>query len=116
MFHAGKHLILDCITYDHDYLINYEKVENILTIILNEIGANILHIKFHSFGLNLGYTGLFLLSESHLSIHTWPEKDFFSMDIYTCGDVDSRKSLDMLKKYINISHYNYRFLERKIQI
>jgi S-adenosylmethionine decarboxylase len=48
-------------------------------------GARILHGHFHTFGAGGGVTGVLLLAESHISIHTWPEERFAAVDIFMCG-------------------------------
>ena len=49
-------------------------------------GATILHGHFHHFGPNSGVSGVLVLAESHVSIHTWPERDYAALDIFVCGD------------------------------
>lgn len=50
-------------------------------------GATILGCHFHTFGEGGGVTGVLLLAESHLSIHTWPEHGFAALDIFLCGSL-----------------------------
>ena len=50
-------------------------------------GATILNQQGHEFGGAGGYTGLILLAESHVSVHTWPEHDYAAFDIFMCGDM-----------------------------
>ena len=47
--------------------------------------ATILHSHFHHFGPDGGVSGVLVLAESHISIHTWPERDFAAVDIFMCG-------------------------------
>ena len=57
-------------------------------------GATILAAHFHHFGAGAGVTGVLLLAESHLSIHTWPEHHFAALDIYLCsGDIERARSV-----------------------
>lgn len=58
-------------------------------------GANVLNYQWHQFEPH-GVTCLVLLSESHLSIHTWPEKGSAAVDIFTCGDARPRKGLQKM--------------------
>jgi len=53
------------------------------------------------------YTALYLLSESHLSIHTYPEHNFIALDIYTCGNANTKKFLTLISN--NIYNYNYKY-------
>lgn len=83
----GKHLLID-LKY-----INKDKVKNVVDVIecLNKAvaaaGATILHTHFHDFG-NGGFSGVLVLSESHLSLHYWPERGYVGMDIFMCGNSD----------------------------
>ena len=49
-------------------------------------GATLLHIHLHTFGDGGGVSGVAVLSESHISVHTWPEREFAAFDIFMCGD------------------------------
>ena len=60
-------------------------------------GATVLNYQWHQFEPH-GVTALVLLSESHLSIHTWPEKGSAAVDVFTCGDAKPRKALDSMLK------------------
>ncbi len=60
-------------------------------------GATILHSHFHHFTPNGGVSGVVVLAESHISIHTWPERNFAAIDIFMCGDCDPRKSIPVLE-------------------
>jgi len=60
-------------------------------------GATILHSHFHHFEPNGGVSGVVVLAESHISIHTWPERDFAAVDIFMCGACDPYRSLPLLK-------------------
>ncbi len=63
-------------------------------------GAVVVGERHHTFGEGQGVTGVVLLAESHISIHTWPENDFAALDIFMCGDeVNPSLALDHLKAY-----------------
>jgi S-adenosylmethionine decarboxylase len=74
-------------------------------------GATILLSHTHHFTPNGGVTGIALLSESHISIHTWPEFCFAAIDIYMCGSADVSRALESLKdslrpdRYVIIEHH-----------
>ena len=61
--------------------------------------ADILELKTHDFGKRAGFTGVALLAESHISVHTWPEHGYAAIDIFMCGEAQPQRSLDVLKDY-----------------
>ncbi|MGP1281413.1 MAG: adenosylmethionine decarboxylase [Parasphingopyxis sp.] len=66
-------------------------VERALRDAAQAAGATILDLDLHHFGPGQGVTGVALLAESHLSIHTWPEHDYAALDLFLCGrrhDID----------------------------
>lgn len=82
----GNHITLDM--YGCSILINSSAREFIMDTlhdIILSTGATILHTHVHPFDED-GFSGIFVLAESHLSIHTWPELDYVSIDVYMCGD------------------------------
>jgi S-adenosylmethionine decarboxylase len=60
-------------------------------------GATILHSHFHHFTPNGGVSGVVVLAESHISIHTWPERDFAAIDLFMCGACDPNLSIPVLQ-------------------
>jgi S-adenosylmethionine decarboxylase proenzyme len=81
------HIIADLYDCDFDFYISKQNIENIVFDISQIIQINQLTIvweKYYEFGKN-SFTLVFLLAESHLSIHTWPEKKYISFDIYVCN-------------------------------
>jgi S-adenosylmethionine decarboxylase len=60
-------------------------------------GATILHSHFHHFTPNGGVSGVVVLAESHISIHTWPERNFAAVDIFMCGSCDPHKAIPVLQ-------------------
>lgn len=81
---VGTHIIIDLYGCPPSLLNQPEKVKDILLEAAKISNSTILHTKFHTFPTN-GVSGIILISESHLSIHTWPECNYASIDIYTCG-------------------------------
>lgn len=55
--------------------------------------ATLLHLELHCFGEGLGITGVALLAESHISIHTWPEMEYAAIDIFMCGNANPQSAL-----------------------
>ena len=61
-------------------------------------GATLLHIHLHRFEPNGGVTGVAVLAESHISIHSWPERNYAALDIFMCGQTNPRAAIDVLKE------------------
>lgn len=61
-------------------------------------GATLLNIQLHAFGEGAGVTGVAILAESHMSIHTWPERDYMAIDIFMCGDSNPHLALKTLQQ------------------
>jgi S-adenosylmethionine decarboxylase len=62
------------------------RVKNALVSAAKEAKATIVDISFHEFN-PFGISGMVIIAESHLSIHTWPEYAYAAVDIFTCGDL-----------------------------
>lgn len=67
-------------------LMNLEEVRDALVSAAKEAKATIVDISFHEFN-PFGISGMVVIAESHLSIHTWPEYNYAAVDIFTCGEV-----------------------------
>jgi S-adenosylmethionine decarboxylase len=67
-------------------------------------GAALLKIFLHEFPSSGGITGVALLAESHMSIHTWPEKGYAAIDIFMCGRADTKRALDVLVLQLKPTH------------
>jgi S-adenosylmethionine decarboxylase len=94
---AGIHLLADFHGVSADKLVSCEAIDTLLRAAATAAGATILHSHFHSFGPQLGVTGVLLLAESHISIHTWPEFGFAAADIFMCGDAAPQLALDVIE-------------------
>lgn len=80
----GTHILAEYKACDKNILNNIEQVENALLKAANMAGATVLGTSFHRFDPQ-GVSGVVVLSESHLSVHTWPELGYAAVDIFTCG-------------------------------
>jgi S-adenosylmethionine decarboxylase len=93
--YAGSHLIIDL--WDAHRLSDLEHVDRVLRQAAADTGATILHGHFHHFGEGCGVSGVLVLAESHVSIHTWPERGYAALDIFVCGGCDAYRALPALK-------------------
>jgi len=91
----GKHLLIE--QRGAISLLDLKELDEVLCGAARAAGATILNSNFHYFGKGCGYTGVVMLAESHISIHTWPEDQYAAIDIFMCGSCDSETALDYLK-------------------
>ncbi len=82
---VGKHCILELYDCDRSRLDDEAFLRDAITTAAKRAGATLLHLVTHRFDPQ-GVTGLALLAESHISIHTWPESGYAAVDVFTCGD------------------------------
>jgi S-adenosylmethionine decarboxylase len=82
---VGKHCILELYDCDSSRLDDEAFLRNAITTAAKRAGATLLNLITHRFEPQ-GVTGLALLAESHISIHTWPESGYAAVDVFTCGD------------------------------
>ncbi len=94
----GKHLLLEYYDCDVNSINDVTRVEQNLNDAAEACGATIIKSVFHGFN-PIGVSGVVVISESHLAIHTWPEHGFAAVDIFTCGDtVDPHVAHALLKE------------------
>ena len=62
-------------------------------------GATILFDHFHHFGEGQGVSGVVVLAESHISIHTWPERGYAAIDLFMCGGCDPHRGIPVLERH-----------------
>lgn len=80
---AGMHVLVDL--WGASQLDDPDHIDRALRAGAIAAGATILHGHFHHFSPNGGVSGVLVLAESHISIHTWPERDYAAIDIFMCG-------------------------------
>lgn len=98
-FPPGKHLIIDF--WGAENLTDIKVIDKALRNAASACGATILNIDLHEFGEGCGVTGVAVLAESHISIHTWPEDAYAALDIFMCGACDPNNAIEPLKEIFN---------------
>ncbi|MCF6094874.1 adenosylmethionine decarboxylase [Microaerobacter geothermalis] len=110
----GRHVAIDTWGVDFDLLNNAEWLQHQMVEAAETSGATILGVQSKKFEPQ-GATVLLLLSESHLSIHTYPEKGFAAIDCYTCGEtVDPQVAIDYLISVLKPAKYYAKKLIRGV--
>ena len=91
----GLHLLIDF--WDSKHLQDAAIIEKAMRDAATVCGATVLEIKLHSFGEDAGITGVAILAESHISIHTWPEIGYVAIDVFMCGHCNPHLAVPVLK-------------------
>lgn len=98
--YCGKHVIVDFWTeIDSPILSNEQTIKESFITAAEVAGATVLGSNWHHFGEGCGITGVVMLSESHMSIHTWPELGLATIDVYMCGKCEPMDSISVLEGY-----------------
>ena len=94
--YAGIHLVIEL--WNASSLNSLPKIKEILENSVSAIGATLLKIDLHEFSPSGGISGMAIIQESHLSIHTWPEYNYAALDIFVCGNVDPYDAIPVIKE------------------
>ena len=81
----GRHLLLELFDCDAQVINNLETVKGALVEAAKRAQATIVDVVFHEFN-PFGISGVVVIAESHLAIHTWPEYRYAAVDIFSCGE------------------------------
>jgi S-adenosylmethionine decarboxylase len=111
MMAVGHHLLADF--SQATGLDDREVIETALRDAALAAGAHLLRIELHEFGAGKGITGVALLAESHISIHTWPELAYAALDIFMCGAADPRLALSVLEQRFKPRRTRVSLVERR---
>ena len=93
----STHILVDLFDCDPALLDDVERVGGVMTAAADAAGATIVDSTFHRFS-PCGVTGVLIITESHMAIHTWPERGFAAVDLFTCGEsIDPWRAYEVLK-------------------
>ncbi|MCL6451378.1 MAG: adenosylmethionine decarboxylase [Acetobacteraceae bacterium] len=81
----GRLVLVEAYGCDRRVLDDLQRIEDILVRAAQRAGADIHQVAFHRFSPQ-GISGVVVISESHLAVHTWPEVGYAAVDVFTCGD------------------------------
>jgi len=110
--YLGRHILAEFFECDPNVLNNPDKVEKYMIEAALECGATIVNKCFHLFAPH-GVSGVVIISESHLAIHTWPEYGYAAVDLFTCGEqCDPKIAYEFLKEKFNSRDTKYSQLNR----
>ena len=110
----GKHLLLELNGCDHKLLNDISFIKETMLAAAKESGATILGESFHQFSPQ-GVSGVIIIAESHLTVHTWPEHGYAGADIFTCGTrVKPEKAAKVIIAKLKPSTHSIVLMERGI--
>ena len=110
----GRHVLAEFYGCTPEVLNDTEKIEEIMVNAALEAGAEIREVVFHQFNPQ-GVSGVVVISESHLAIHTWPEYGYAAVDVFTCGStVDPWVSCYYLEKHFTAERMAAKEVKRGI--
>lgn len=87
---GGRHVLIECFGEQARY--DAATLETLLRRAAGAGGATVLSCHMHGFGGGSGVTGVALLAESHITVHTWPEAGYAAFDVFMCGGCDAERA------------------------
>ncbi|MDX2264399.1 MAG: adenosylmethionine decarboxylase [Hyphomicrobiales bacterium] len=93
---AGTHLIVDVLNGSR--LDDIAHIEDTFRRCVEASGATLLHMHMHHFTPNGGVSGVAVLAESHISIHSWPEHGYAALDIFMCGRANPHAAIEVIRE------------------
>lgn len=108
--YAGCHLLVDI--WGASKLNDLHYIDLILRECINQCNATLLHIHLHHFNSSGGISGVAVLAESHISVHTWPERGYAAFDIFMCGEAKPQNAISVLKNAFTPEHYEVKEILR----
>ena len=100
--YAGHHFIVDM--WDGQGFDDQAFIEAAFRKAVQAADATLLHIHLHQFTGGGGVSGVAVLAESHISIHTWPERGYAAVDVFMCGDATPLRAVEELRKAFRPRH------------
>lgn len=94
--HAGTHLLIEL--WQAKNIDSVRAIKKIFSKAIKDCGATLLRQDYHRFTPFKGISGIAIIKESHISIHSWPELNYAAVDIFVCGSVDPYRALPAIKE------------------
>ncbi|MGB1881027.1 MAG: adenosylmethionine decarboxylase [Gammaproteobacteria bacterium] len=110
--YAGDHMLIEL--WDAHNLTDAGLIEQTLTRAARAAEATVLHAYYHPFGEGQGVSGVTVLAESHISIHTWPERGYAAIDVFMCGDCDPNRTLPEIERAFMPGRIETRLFKRGV--
>jgi len=108
----GRHLLMELKDCNGEVLDDVNALKDALLTAANEAGATVLGESFHRFSPH-GISGVIIIAESHLFVHTWPEYGYAAADIFTCGDsVRPEKAAEIIIRKLGAREHSIKEIKR----
>ena len=107
--YAGTHLIIE--VTGAEGLDDEDRIQTAFRDCVEACGATLLHIHTHKFSPQ-GVSGVAVLAESHISVHTWPEVGYGAFDVFMCGEADPWQAVDVLRRAFSAREVQVKELRR----
>ncbi len=108
----GIHVIAELFGVDPERISRVDPLRRVLERVVSRSGLRAVHSAYHQFEPH-GVSGFYLLKESHLSVHTWPEHGYVAVDIFTCGREGAAiRALELLVSELRPKHVKRKIIRR----
>lgn len=115
---CGTHIIADVYDINQDIfkLVAFDNYKSFHLFILNQLSSH--HMTYVNHNIKIfdnyegAFTSLYLLEESHLSFHSWPENNYIAIDVFTCGSCDTKSLMNNIVKYFGSKNVDIDILNR----
>ena len=107
----GNHILVEFMNCDPHIMNDVSAIERDMVAAAQKAGATVINSTFHHFS-PYGVSGVVVIQESHLAIHTWPEYGYAAVDLFTCGEMNAWISFDHLKECFGAKSYSALELKR----
>ena len=101
----GNHILVEFMRCEPNIMNDVSRIERDMVEAARKAGATVINSTFHHFS-PYGVSGVVVIEESHLAIHTWPEYGYAAVDLFTCGEMDAWISFDYLKECFKSASYS----------
>lgn len=107
---AGRHLLIEC--FGAHANLDANALETLLKDSAEAGGATVLSCHLHGFGKGGGVTGVVLLAESHITVHTWPERGYAAFDVFMCGNCETLRAAKVIEDAVPGATVDIRKVDR----
>ena len=107
---GGRHVLIE--SFGGHACLDAPALKHLLRRAARAGGANVLSCHMHGFGTDGGVTGVALLAESHITVHTWPERSYAAFDVFMCGTCNADRAAEEIARAVPDARLSIRALDR----